>query len=326
MEVSKFFIFVSAVFLFTGCTSKSLNLSTNYDYQLLNNKYEYISIDESINALKQSDVIFIGEYHGNHASHLLQMQLLHKLHQLNNKPIILSMEMFTRDQQVILNKYLNNEIGERYLIDKAPTWGNYKASYRPLIEYAKENSISVIASNASSEIIRCIGYKGAEYISKLNKEEKLHIAQTPFQKISGYEEKFFGYMSEFGEAPTKRQEQKFLGQLARDHTMAESIANALKEAPNSQVIHLNGTFHSEDHLGTAEALKTLNPDLDIKVITPIHLEDYMEFLENKESKLVKDDLYYIIKAQPQQYIDKKYRMKQFKEKFAKSKEKAKSCK
>ena len=167
MELIKKFIFISAIFLYTGYASKSiindtnvqtLKLPTTYDYQLLNNKYEYISIDESVNILKTSDVIFIGEYHGNHASHLLQLQLLHKLHQLNSKPIILSMEMFTRDQQIILNNYLNSEIGEMYLIDNAPSWKNYKGSYRPLIEYAKENSIPVIASNANQDIIRCIGH------------------------------------------------------------------------------------------------------------------------------------------------------------------------
>ena len=335
MKLSKIFIFISVIFLYTGCTSKSiindtptqaLKLSTTYDYQLLNNKYEYISIDESVNILKTSDVIFIGEYHGNHASHLLQLQLLHKLFQLNTKPIILSMEMFTRDQQIILNNYLNSEIGERYLIDKAPSWGNYKGSYRPLIEYAKENSIPVIASNANQDIIRCIGHKGADYITKLNKEEKFYIAQKPFKKIPGYEEKFFSYMSKSQDTPTARQQQKFLGQLARDNTMAESISNTLKESPNFQVIHLNGSFHSENHLGTVKALKILNPDLDIMVITPIHLEDYVEFLKNKKNNLRKDDIYYLLNPQPKQYIDTKYRMKKLKEKFAKSKEKAKSCK
>ena len=293
-------------------------LPTAYDYQLVDGDYLPISLAELAGQLQDRDVVFIGEYHGNHASHLLEMQLLAALHRIDPS-LVLSMEMFTRDQQGILDDYIDGAIGERYLIKEAPAWKNYRASYRPLVEYAKQNAIPVIAANASGDIVRCIGHQGADYIDKLSGQEARYLAAQPFAEVPGYEERFLGFMVGSKHSPGPRQHQSYLAQLARDNTMAESIAQALEQSPNSRVLHLNGSFHSEDHLGTVGALKRLNPGLKVTVITPIYLED---FAEAKQQNNRKDDFYYLINPLPQEFVDSGYRKKAYKEMFGKAKEKA----
>ena len=260
-------------------------LATAYDYQLLNNAYQPVSLTQLATDVKDTDVVFIGEYHRNQASHLLQMQLFAMLHQLNQKSdrsLLLTMEMFERDQQSIVNDYLSSRVGERYLIEKAPAWINYQSSYRPLVEYAKQNSILVIAANAPGNIIRCIGRKGSDYITKLTPQERGMIATQPFAEVPHYADKFFGLMGQSKHSSGKRIKQSYLAQLTRDNTMAESIAKALKNSPDAQAIHLNGSFHSAGHLGAAGALKRINPALRIAVITPIHYDELTKFKqENK---------------------------------------------
>ena len=301
-------------------------LLTAYDYQLLDQAYQPVSLSVMAAALQDYDVVFIGEYHRNNAAHLLQMQLFAALHQ-NNKPrgrlMQLSMEMFSRDQQAMVNDYLAGRIGEHYLIEEAPAWENYQGSYRPLVEYARHNAMPVIAANASGDIVRCIGRQGEGYLAKLDAEEQRHIAEQPFADIPGYEEKYMALMAGSKHMSKARLRQSYLAQISRDNSMAEAIAKALEKQPGSQVLHLNGTFHSEQRLGTVAALKRINPKLKLAVITPAHREAFEELRQRGKGE---DDFYYLINPQPAEFVDGDYQKKTRIKLFREAREKAKACK
>lgn len=299
-------------------------LNHAYDTVILANKNQQIlTINELAEQLKPIDVIFIGEYHGNHASHLLQMQLQAALYQ-HNPNQILSMEMFNRDQQAILNRYLDDEIGEKYLINEAPTWPNYAGSYRPMVEFAKQHFIPVIAANAGADIVRCIGSYGKGYETLLPQNERQFIAEQPYLNNDDYQQKFYDFMDSMRKISDERKANSYAAQLARDNTMAESILKALKENPDSQVIHLNGSFHSESTLGTAALLKQRAPDLQIAVITPIHINIGAKINWSKEDLKLGDYLYFV-SPQPTDYRNTAYKMKARQEQFANSKKKAQQC-
>ncbi|WP_193754304.1 ChaN family lipoprotein [Microbulbifer sp. Q7] len=303
------------------------SLPTLYDYQLLDTSYNPISESALVSSLSSADVVFIGEYHGNHASHLLQTRLLAALHRNNQRDgraTILSMEMFDRAQQAILDDYLAGNIGERYLINKAPAWKNYQGSYRPLVEYARQHSIPVLAANASADIVRCIGRQGEAYIAVLDIQEKRLIAAQPFAEIIGYEEKFFAAMSGANGKPAERMHNTYLAQITRDNTMAESIARALGSTPGGQVVHINGSFHSDGHLGTVAALKRLRPELAIKVFTPVRI-DVFNGEKSKSASEQADDFVYLVNPQPEEFVDREYRKQVLAERFAEAGAKAKRC-
>jgi len=323
-----------ASLLLSGCLSQTsvkpkadqqnVSLMTAYDYQLVNSSLQNLSLKQLIVQLESADIVFVGEFHGNHASHLLEMQLLAGLYQ-QNPNILLSMEMFNRDQQTMLNQYLDSEIGEVQLVKETPAWNNYVASYRPLVEFAKQHFLPVVAANASADIVRCIGRKGESYLSKLNPQEKANIAQNPFAEIPGYKAKFNDFLEEMRHLPDERKNNSYLAQITRDNTMAESIYQAWLNHPQHQVIHINGAFHSENHLGTVAALKQLDPKLNIQVITPIRVESFDEIKGFKKSeKNANDDFIYFLKPQPEQYLDAVYKRKDRQAMFNKSEQA--SCK
>jgi len=286
-----------------------IQLTDAYSAYLVNQKQQSISVNQLITELKDTDIVFIGEFHGNHASALLEMQVLAGLYQQNPK-LILSMEMFNRDQQEILNKYLDSEIGEVQLIKEAPAWNNYVASYRPLVEFAKQHFMPVVAANAAADVVRCVGREGQSYISKLSPQEKTTIAKQPFADIPGYQHKFKTLLTEMRQLPKDKLNNSYSAQITRDNTMAESIYQAWLNHPNSQVVQINGSFHSENHLGTVAALHRLDPNLKIKVITPIRVDNVAEIKNfDKQVSNAKDDYLYFIKAQPEQYVNAAYKLK-----------------
>lgn len=281
-------------------------LTTLYDSVLIDSQTRQpLRIEQLARQLHASDVIFIGEFHGNHASHLLQAQLQAQLYRQKPQQI-LSMEQFERPQQPILNRYLDDEIGEVYLIDKAPAWQNYAASYRPLVEFAKRHFLPVVAANAPGDLVRCIGREGERYLDKLNAEERHQIAEQPFAAIPGYDEIYQAWSEEMGHADDPRNRNRYLAQLVRDNTMAESILQAIQTHPGHQVIHLNGAFHSNRGLGTVAALKRLAPQLKIHVISPLQVED-SDAPAFSEADLELGDTLYLLQPQPVQYRDAAYR-------------------
>lgn len=296
--------------------SQKQSLNHAYNYVLLDKQRQQTSLAKAIQQLKEADIVFIGEYHGNHASHLLEMQIFSALYQANSQ-IILSMEMFNRDQQTTLNDYLDGAIGEAYLVKETPVWNNYVASYRPLVEFAKSHFLLVIAANASADIVRCIGRQGTSYINKLDANEKQQIAEQPFAEIPDYKVKFYDFLEKVRQLPEERKERSYLAQITRDNTMAESIYQAWLDHPDHKIVHLNGTFHSENHLGTVAALKRLNPKLNIQVVTPVQVEQF-ETVEKLNLEPTNDDFIYLVKPQPEQYVDTSYKKKARKQMFEKS--------
>ena len=124
------------------------------------------------------------------------------------------------------------------------------------------------------------------------------------------------------QASDKRINKSYLAQITRDNTMAESILKAINNHPNHKVIHLNGTFHSENHLGTVGALKRLAPQLKVKVITPLYVDELNNAIADKTRT---DDFYYTIKAQPAEYVKSENRRKAHQRMFANASKKAKKC-
>ncbi|MEP1582179.1 MAG: hypothetical protein ABJK18_06490, partial [Marinobacter sp.] len=79
---------------------------------------------------------------------------------------------------------------------------------------------------------------------------------------------------------------------------------ALERHPGHQVVHLTGTFHSEDRLGTVAALLQRQPDLTVAVISPVFTgtssdKSELSVIENRN----KGDYLYFLLPLPEEYRD-----------------------
>jgi len=84
--------------------------------------------------------------------------------------------------------------------------------------------------------------------------------------------------------------------------MAESIANIKKAFPTYQVIHLNGAFHSDNHLGTVAILNNTLPGLKNTVISPARVENN-NIPAATEKNFAQGDYIYLIQPLPARYLD-----------------------
>lgn len=318
-----------ACLLAAGCAttpagnSETVPPQSQYDSIIADNEGRLLSINGLAKELAMADVVVIGEYHGHHGAHLLQALMQSALYQ-QRPGQIMSMEQFTLDDQPELDRYLAGQSGEEELIADTDAWPNYKASYRPLVEFSKNRKVPVVAANAPADIVRCIGRTGESYLEKLDQEQRRQLPDAPFVDTPGYRRKFFealgpAHGGDQGEtANSKRLENSYKAQLLRDNTMADQIIRALDNNPDHQVIHLTGTFHAEDRLGMVAVLEKKRPTLEVAVVSPVFWRSGDDLDSLLESHGGKGDFLYFLQPLPKEYQDSERHRDAIREQFHKA--------
>ena len=257
------------------------------NYRVYDAKGNAATVAQIIEAIGNSDVVFLGENHDDAAAHYLQAEIFRKTYESysKSKRIALSLEMFERDTQTVVDEYLKDLITEKKFLDDSRPWNNYKTDYRPLVEFAKQNNLPVIAANAPRRYVNMVSRSGRDSLNQLSTEAKKWLAPLPFSAPSvEYSKKFnalMGNLKSDVNAPSKVLE----AQALWDATMAFSISEQLKKDKTSLVVHLNGSFHTENRLGTAEQFLRLNPKAKVTVITMRYESDFKQFDEAKHINL-----------------------------------------
>lgn len=236
---------------------------------------QWTGLEELAAGLVDVDVVLFGEQHDDAGTHAMQRALLESLSR--RRPVVLSLEMFERDVQQQLDDYLAGHIGEDSLLATSRPWPNYATDYRPAVEWARVNGWPVIAANIPRPIASAIARGGVAVLDTLGARRGL--AAEELQCGAGaYFDRFAETMREHvpgdtEEARTASLQRYYESQCLKDETMAESIVRARATYGDTLIVHLNGAFHSDYALGTAERVARRNPSLRIAVISALPVSD-----------------------------------------------------
>ncbi|MDD2717302.1 MAG: ChaN family lipoprotein [Candidatus Wallbacteria bacterium] len=236
-----------------------------------------ITLSEAVLQLNQADVVFVGENHDDLVTHQLELEIFRQLTGLS-KSWNLSLEMFERDVQDTLEKYLKGEISEEVFLSDSRPWPNYMTDYRPLVESAKESGLHVLAANIPRQYASMVAKQGPEVLKKLSTEEAALVSHQLLAPEDRYYEKFLETMkAQMGEKGARGMGQMFKSmynaQCIKDDTMAESIFQYLSANPGKKIVQFNGDFHSDERLGTPQRLSLLNGSLEITVVSIVPVDD-----------------------------------------------------
>lgn len=221
--------------------------------------------------MNDADVLFFGEEHNDSAGHYLENKIFRELHAKYGAQLALSLEMFETDNQQVLNDYLAGFIDEARLAKDARLWSNYK-DYRPMVDYAKQNKLAVVAANAPRRYVSLVGKRGMAVLDSLDKGAKALLPPLPYDTLPGhYREKFYEVMkgSPGGDNP-----KVYYSQSLWDAGMSYSIYHYLKKNKGQKLFHCVGKFHVEERLGTAAQLQKLNKKLKIRVISMVSDDNF----------------------------------------------------
>ena len=122
-----------------------------------------VSFQVWMTELASSDVIYLGEEHRNRSHVEAALKILDALLARDRRPV-LAIEMFGWDGQAGLDRYLSDQetTRDRFLQESRweQNWGGAYDDYEPLINFARERHLSVLALNPPRSLVRRVATQG----------------------------------------------------------------------------------------------------------------------------------------------------------------------
>jgi len=230
--------------------------------------------------LAKADLVFLGEQHDDPRTHQLQAAVLEGVARRRSGPIVLALEMFERDVQPNLDRYLAGNMTEAEFLAGSRPWGNYAVDYRPMVEFARSKGWPVVAGNVPRRLASVVARRGLAAIDSLPAGDRAFVARQLSCPRDGYWERFKQTMGDMGghgmslspeqlEATVWR---TYEAQCVKDETMGEAVAES-HLARQAMVIHANGAFHSDYRYGTVARAQQRAPKAKSVVVSFVPVTD-----------------------------------------------------
>ncbi|MFH1491125.1 MAG: ChaN family lipoprotein [Pseudomonadota bacterium] len=200
-----------------------------------------LSFGQLIDRLASRDLIFIGEVHDNDEHHLIQIQILQAL-AARWGTLALGMEFFEKPKQESLDRYLRGEIEEEAFlkeVDWNHSWGYSYHFYRPLLLFARQNGLRVLALNAPREIVRKVARNG---LAGLEAVERLQIADEIDLDNRAHRDYLLEIYEQHDQGTLKAFNDFYDAQCVWEDTMAQNVAGHFKGKPAKMIV-FSGNGH-----------------------------------------------------------------------------------
>lgn len=232
-------------FIFSVLTISAQDLSA---YKIYNAKGKEVSFRSILKSANDAQIVLFGEFHDNPIAHWLQIELTQEMFAAYGNNLQLGFEMFEQDQQNLLQDYLQGKLTSEQFQDTMRLWPNYATDYAPLVEFAKDNGLSCVASNIQRKYASLVFKKGRTALDTLPEAIKQQMVPLNFAfdtTLSQYQD-----MKQMGAHMGPGMGWRMVeAQAIKDATMAHFILH--NPFRNSKTVHLhfNGAYHSDFYQG-----------------------------------------------------------------------------
>ncbi len=240
-------------------------------YRIFDAQGKEVSYAKMIKTVSATDVVFFGEIHNCVISHWMELKVLEDLTE-NNKKLKVGMEMLEADNQLIIDEYTSSLISSDRFEEECRLWPNYSTDYEPLVYYAKRHHLPLIATNVPRRYASVVKEKGLASLDSLSAEAKRYLPKLPIKYVENKNaQEGFALMGVLGKAKESKPQLMAQAQAIKDATMGWFIAQNLKKG--EQMIHFNGTYHSDARNGIIPYLLEYRPKITISTIRAVRQEE-----------------------------------------------------
>lgn len=202
------------------------------------------TLPELMKQLDAERLVYVGETHTAYADHLLQLEVLRAM---AGRPggMAIGVEWFQARFQPVLDDYLAGRIDEGELLRRTEYYSRWQFDYRlyrPIIQFARENGIPIIALNASRELTGEIRRVGIDGVPAAMRDELPDSYDTDDKDYEAKLREMFD-MHDSDDMDDARFDRFVEVQLTWDETMAMNVAEYLKANPDGRILVLAGKGH-----------------------------------------------------------------------------------
>ena len=241
-------------------------------YQLYTSEGNPLRYDSMIQQVHRADVILFGEIHNDALVHWLELQVAKDLFALDSN-LMIGAEMFETDNQLLLDEFVAGTIEERHFAQEAKRWNNYATDYAPILTFAQQHRIPVIATNVPRRYASLVAREGLTRLDSLPGEAKELMAPLPLdvdRSLPGYQ-RMMDMIGGNANHGAMGGENMVSAQALKDATMAHFIL--LNRMQQATLLHLNGSYHSDNFEGIYWFIQQNSPETTIKTISCVAQPD-----------------------------------------------------
>jgi uncharacterized iron-regulated protein len=192
--------------------------------------------------LAEARVVFVGETHDRYDHHLAQLAVIRALH-ARRPSLAIGLEAFQQPFQPALDDYVAGRIDDRELLKRTEyydRWGYDYRLYQPILDFAREKGLPLVALNVPRELTRRVGQVG---LDGLEEAERAALPTRIDRSDGAYEERLRAVFAQHPEHESLRFERWLDVQLVWDEGMAEQAARFLAAHPDRPLVMLAGSGH-----------------------------------------------------------------------------------
>ncbi len=202
------------------------------------------TFDEIVAGLLDKRVVYIGEGHTSYEDHLLQLEIIRALH-AHDPRLAIGMEMFPRQSQAVLDRYVAGEIDEKTFLKEShyfQVWRYDYRLYRDILSFARHNQLPVIGLNLEKEIVNQVFRQGGG--GGLDEEQAERLPPDRKLDEAGYRERLqLAYIMHRAQSQQGNFSGFLQAQALWDETMAEAITAYLEAHPEDRMVVIAGRGH-----------------------------------------------------------------------------------
>jgi uncharacterized iron-regulated protein len=194
-----------------------------------------VDLDQMVDTIAKSRVVYIGETHDNLEAHRIQLEVIKKLFERHKGKIAVGMEMFRKSAQDDLNLWHDGQLSdEKFKKVFRKNWGGGYKLYQPIFEFLKSNHVPLIGLKSSRQTEARLK-KGFTQVNFPEMDENDIYHKAYADAIFG------GNSSKHGHGNNMLYKMLVLW----DESMAETVAKFVKDPQQSEsvLIVLAGGFH-----------------------------------------------------------------------------------
>jgi len=224
------------------------------------------TLDTIISELAKDRVVYVGEAHTVYGHHLSQLEIIRRLHEIDSN-IAIGLEFFQQPFQQHLDDYIAGVLDEKEMLRKTEyytRWAYDYRHYKPILDYAKQHAIPLIALNLPKEITRKVG---AEGMDALTDEERAKIPDEIDDSNASYKKRIKQIFYQHPHGEDRSFDNFMQVQLLWDEGMAEQAAKYLEKHPEKRLVVLAGIGHLTDGTGIPQRVARRVP-VESSIVLP----------------------------------------------------------
>ena len=201
-----------------------------------------VTFDAMMQDAVRSDVIVIGEIHGDPRHHAIELEIIRALHE-SDTPMIIGMEMFWQSDQKDLDAWTQGVMPvDRFVPVYYRNWSLRWTLYEDIFLYAREHGIPIAGLNIPDEIATAIARRGFSALSDTERQK------LPAGISCTIDRSYMAFIRKAYADHDRGDGKSFLhfceAQMVWDKSMAVNLIAFMKENAGKKAVVLAGVGHA----------------------------------------------------------------------------------